>query len=87
MRPYTNIKTSKNTIIREFNENIDPTELLWHRDLESRKITILEGNGWYFQKDNELPFEMKKGDTIFIPELSWHRIIKGNTTLTIKIQE
>jgi quercetin dioxygenase-like cupin family protein len=47
----------------------------------------LEGNGWYFQKDNELPFEMKKGDTIFIPELSWHRIIKGNTTLTIKIQE
>jgi quercetin dioxygenase-like cupin family protein len=87
MRPYTNIKTSKNTIIREFNENIDPTELLWHRDLESRKITILEGNGWYFQKDNELPFEMKKGNTIFIPELSWHRIIKGNTTLTIKIQE
>jgi quercetin dioxygenase-like cupin family protein len=87
MIPYTNIKSIKNTIIREFNENIDPTELLWHRDLESRKITILEGNGWYFQKDNELPFEMKKGDTIFIPELSWHRIIKGNTTLTIKIQE
>ena len=87
MRPYTNIKTSKNTIIREFNENIDPTELLWHRDLNSRTITVLEGNGWYFQMDNELPFELKKGDTIFIDKLSWHRVIKGNTTLTIKIEE
>jgi quercetin dioxygenase-like cupin family protein len=87
MRPYTNIKTSKNTIIREFNENIDPTELLWHRDLNSRTITILEGNGWYFQMDNELPFELKKGNTIFIDKLSWHRVIKGNTTLTIKIEE
>ena len=87
MRPYTNIKTSKNTIIREFNESIDPTELLWHRDLKSRKVTVLEGQGWYFQMDNELPFELKKGISIVIPELSWHRVIKGNTTLTIKIEE
>jgi quercetin dioxygenase-like cupin family protein len=87
MTPYTNIKTTNKYIIREFNENIDPTELLWHRDLNSRKITVLEGEGWYFQRDNELPIELKKGTDIFIPRLEWHRVIKGNTTLKIKIEE
>jgi quercetin dioxygenase-like cupin family protein len=84
--PYTDIKTD-NYIIREFNENIDPIELKWHRDLEDRIITVLEGNGWYFQRDNELPLELKEGVNIFILKLEWHRIIKGNTILKIKIQE
>ena len=87
MRPYINLETTESYIVREFNENIDPTELLWHRDLNNRKITVLEGEGWYFQRDNELPFELKKGTHIFIGKLEWHRIIKGNTTLKIKIQE
>jgi quercetin dioxygenase-like cupin family protein len=83
--PYTDIKTD-NYIIREFNENVDPIELLWHRDLEDRTITILEGDGWYFQRENELPIELKEGVNIFISNKEWHRIIKGNTTLKIKIQ-
>ena len=32
MRPYTDIEVTDSYIIREFNENIDPIELLWHRD-------------------------------------------------------
>jgi quercetin dioxygenase-like cupin family protein len=87
MKPYTNIKTTSTYIIREFNENIDPIELLWHRDLTDRTVTVLEGNGWYFQKDNELPVELKEGVSIFIPAKEWHRVIKGNTTLKIKIEE
>jgi quercetin dioxygenase-like cupin family protein len=87
MKPYTNIKTTSTHIIREFNENIDPIELKWHRDLNNRTITVLEGNGWYFQRDNELPFELKEGVSIFIKEREWHRVIKGNTTLKIKIEE
>jgi quercetin dioxygenase-like cupin family protein len=87
MKPYTNIETSKSYIIREFNENIDPIELKWHRDLHNRKITVLHGDGWYFQKDNELPVELKEGVSIFIPAKEWHRVIKGDTTLKIKIEE
>ena len=87
MTPYTNIEVTDKYIIREFNENIDPIELKWHRDLNSRTVTVLEGNGWYFQKDNELPVELKEGVRIFIPALEWHRVIKGNTTLKIKIEE
>lgn len=87
MTPYTNTQVTDNYIIREFNENVDPTELLWHRDLEDRKVTVLEGNGWYFQQDNELPLELKEGVSIFIPKLEWHRVIKGNSPLKIKIEE
>jgi hypothetical protein len=86
-KPYTNIETTSTHIIREFNENIDPTELLWHRDLSNRIITVLEGNGWYFQRDNELPVELKQETKISIPALEWHRIIKGITPLKIKIEE
>jgi quercetin dioxygenase-like cupin family protein len=87
MKPYINVETTPTHIIREFNENIDPIELKWHRDLNNRTITVLEGNGWYFQRDNELPFELKEGVSIFIPKMEWHRVIKGNTTLKIKIEE
>ena len=86
-KPYTDIKTVDNYIIREFDENIDPIELMWHRDLKNRKLTILEGKGWHFQKDNELPVEMLKKDIIYINALEWHRVIKGNTILKIKIEE
>ena len=86
-KPYTNLETTDSYIIREFNENIDPIELMWHRDLENRTVEILEGDGWKFQKENKLPVELKEGVRIFIPALEWHRVIKGNTNLKIKIYE
>ena len=55
MRPYTDIEVTDQYIIREFNENIDPIELLWHRDDEDRTIEILEGINWQVQLDNQLP--------------------------------
>ena len=86
-KPYQDIQTIDNYIIREFNQDIDPIELMWHRDLKDRKVTVLEGKDWYFQKDNELPLELKEGVHIFIPAKQWHRVIRGNTTLKIKIEE
>jgi quercetin dioxygenase-like cupin family protein len=85
MTPYTTTQVTNKYIIREFNENIDPIELKWHRDLNDRTVTVLEGNGWYFQRDNELPLELKEGVRIFIPKLEWHRVIKGNNLLKLKI--
>jgi mannose-6-phosphate isomerase-like protein (cupin superfamily) len=46
---------------------------------------VLEGDGWYLQKYNELPVELKEGVCIFIPKLQWHRVIKGTGTLKLKI--
>jgi quercetin dioxygenase-like cupin family protein len=87
MKPYTNIEVTDRFTIREFNEDVDPIELLWHRDIQDRTVTVLEGEGWYFQRDNELPIELKEEVCIFIPKYEWHRVIKGNTVLKVKIEE
>ena len=87
MIPYQDTKISEDTKIRIFDENIDPIELMWHRDLLSRKVTILEGKGWFYQQEDQLPQQLNPGDQIFIPSLEWHRIIKGNTNLKLQIEE
>jgi hypothetical protein len=87
IKPYNDIEVTDKYIIREFNENIDPIELMWHRDDESRTVIVLKGDGWYFQRDNELPLELKEGVNIFILAKEWHRVIKGNSLLKIKIEE
>ena len=76
-----------NIKVRKFTLEVDSEELVWHRDEKDRHVTILEGEGWEFQLDNELPLELKKGDCIFIPNQAYHRIIKGTTDLVIQIQE
>lgn len=87
MKPYNNTVISNNVIIREFDDSIDPIHLLWHRDKEDRKVTVLKGKGWEFQFDNELPLELKEEDVIFIPKYKWHRVIKGDSKLVLKIEE
>ena len=85
-KPYIDKKINS-SIIREFSDDIDPIELMWHRDKHDREVEILEGQNWKFQLDNQLPIELKKGDHIFIPAKEWHRVIKGNTALKIKIKQ
>ena len=81
MNPYTDENTT-----RTFSKDVDKMSLIWHTDQEDRTVTVLEGNGWQFQRDNELPLELKKGDRIFIPRHQVHRVIKGETDLKIKIK-
>lgn len=82
-KPYTDQNS-----IRIFKyEDIRVSDLVWHTDKENRLITVLEGEGWKFQRDNELPIELSKGDKLKIPEGQIHRILKGNTDLIIKIEK
>ena len=80
MNPYSNKGN-----IRTFSKDVDKLKLVWHQDAEDRDIEILEGEGWQMQFDNELPFDIGKGDRIFITEQRIHRILKGTTDLKIKI--
>lgn len=72
---------------RMFKSNVETDELKWHFDKKDREVTILESNGWEFQLDNEIPIILKEGDTIFIPKGKYHRVLKGNGDLKIKILE
>lgn len=85
--PYVQEVDTYGNIIRVFNESVDTQELVWHRDRRDREVTILESNGWRFQYDNQLPFELKPGSTLFIKKNSYHRIIKGDGDFVIKIKE
>jgi hypothetical protein len=85
MTPYTDIEVTDKYIIREFNENIDPIELMWHRDNEDRTLEIVGETNWRIQLDNKLPILLE--NHIFIPKHEWHRVIKGTGTLKLKIHK
>jgi hypothetical protein len=84
MKPYNDIK-KENHFIRTFDKNVDSSELVWHKDKKDRYIEILEGNDWFFQFDNEFPKPLN--EIKYIPKNTYHRLIKGDTNLTIKIIE
>ena len=83
--PFSEKKVGGKLFLREFKEDVNSQELIWHQDKEDRLVEVLEGEGWKFQRDNNVPVDMKIGDRIFIPEGEIHRIIKGTTNLKIKI--
>lgn len=85
MKPYEDLEISEKSKIRIFESNVDSGELHWHRDREDRIVEVLEGNSWKLQLDNQLPVEMEIGKKYFIPEGVYHRTIKGNGDLKIKI--
>ena len=85
MRPFKQVTISEGVFAREFSGDVDPEELVWHRDQEDRLITVTESAGWKIQRDNEMPVEMKSGDQFFIPALEWHRVIKGDGSLLIEV--
>ena len=85
--PFSQEQIDDSTFIREFNQDIDSEELIWHMDRKDRIVTILESSGWEFQMDNELPKILKEGDVLFIPKYTYHRVIKGSGKLIVEIKE
>ena len=85
-KPYIQVE-EEGYIVRQFKETVLDEELVWHRDKKSRTIEVLQGEGWKFQYDNQVPFEIKKGDSFFVEALQYHRLIKGTSDLILKISE
>jgi len=76
-----------NKLIRTFDPGVADEELVWHRDLEDRKIIVIESGGWGYQLDNQLPLPLEEGQELFIPKMLWHRVIKGNEKLVVQIKK
>ena len=85
--PFEEEQIDQYNFIRTFPADVDEMDLIWHADKENRIITVLEGNGWKFQFDEELPVEMTEGKSISILKGVIHRVIKGNGPLVIKLQK
>jgi hypothetical protein len=50
---------------------------------------LISGNGWLFQKDNELPVPIRFCESYFIPAGVWHRAIKtpGASDMVIQLHK
>ena len=85
MKPYTNIPISEDKFTRIFDANVDPDELVWHRDRRDRHIRVVKNEGWKIQFDNELPVDINSVEEI--PRMVYHRLIKGQGSLVLEIEE
>lgn len=85
MRPYTE-EIKDGYILREFLESTPSFEFVWHRDKQDRVIQATHDNDWLFQLDNQPPKRIDK-NKLFIPKETYHRLIKGNGNLVLKIWE
>jgi len=72
-------------VIRTFKEDVNETELVWHRDREDRIVESIGFTDWMIQIDNELPKPLL--ETIYIPKNTFHRLIKGNGNLNVKVKK
>jgi hypothetical protein len=80
---YQDLEIEEDTVIRTFDESVDPIELKWHRDDESRTIVSISPSDWKIQLENRLPMDITT--PIFIERGEWHRLIKGTGKLVVKI--
>ena len=87
MSAYTQTRIDESSFIREFDQDVEPIELVWHRDERDRVVKVLEGEGWSFQFDNEIPRKLQKGDIVEINKMVYHRVIKGDTNLVLEVYE
>jgi hypothetical protein len=83
--PFQENKLSDNIFIREFKQDTDSGDFMWHRDHENRIIESIGETDWMIQIDNELPKPIS--GVVFIPMGIYHRVIKGTGDLKIKLKK
>ncbi len=83
-KPFT-VETLDDGEIRHFQTTAPDHLFKWHADGEDRVIQATAENDWQFQFDNELPQLLNPDKLIMIPEGIIHRLIKGTSPLSIKI--
>ena len=84
---YKDEKLNNGVFLRSFSKDTLTEELVWHRDKLDRRVEVLEGKDWEIQVENGLPRRLEKGDTVWIPALTYHRIKRGTTDLVLRIEE
>ncbi len=87
VNPYTEFELGNGDRLRVFKPEVEDEELVWHRDEQNRKVMVMESGGWKLQMDNEEPITLVKDKTYDIPKMVYHRIIKGEYELVLRIKK
>jgi len=86
--PYKDNYIAEDVFVRTISEDATASnEFTWHRDSSDRSVEVIKSNGWKMQFDNQLPRLLNEGDIVFIKRKDFHRVIKGNGDLVLKIKE
>lgn len=83
--PFSEMRIGKKLFLREFKKETSQDELIWHLDKEDRKVELVEGANWKLQLDNQLPQVLQLGKSYWIPKMTYHRLIKGDDDLSIRV--
>lgn len=86
-RPYLELVLHDGTRLRTFDPKVDDEELIWHRDERTRRIIVMEGSGWELQIDNKQPIDLLEGHSYTINRMEYHRLLRGDSTLILRIIE
>lgn len=74
-------------IVRTFTSLINCKDIVLDSNKKDNQILAVSGNGWKLQIDDQNPVELSPENNYFIPKETFHRIIKGNGDLILKIKE
>lgn len=75
-------------IEKEFPEDLNPSKLVWHRDIGDREVTIIEvGSNWKFEEEGRTPRLLVNGDIVYVSKTTLHKIHKGNGGLKVHIKQ
>ena len=85
VKPYVNISISEDKFTRIFDADVDPDELVWHRDKEDRIVESIGDTDWMLQLDNDIPTSLT--EKVSIPKNTYHRVIKGSGDLKVRIKK
>ena len=86
-KAYSEHILNDNEVLRVFAPDVHWCELKWHYDDEDRLVEVISENDWKFQFDNKLPENMDLWKKIYIKKGEYHRVIKGKTSLIVKIKK
>jgi hypothetical protein len=81
--PFVETKLDGGVYLREFSQETDSGEFMWHRDREDRIVEAVGDTDWMVQLDDELPIVLN--GEVLIPMGVYHRLIKGTGDLKIKV--
>jgi hypothetical protein len=83
---FTEEVYSEDTVLRHFDLAVPDHSFKWHAEDKDHWLESLNENDWSFQFDNELPVSLEPGKIIQIPAGTIHKLIKGNSPLSISIK-
>lgn len=81
--PFVETRMTEYTYLREFSQETDSGEFMWHRDREDRIVEAVGETDWMVQLDDELPKRIE--GRVEIPMGVYHRLIKGTGNLKIMV--